>query len=118
MSAEGRESVPLTWSGDEPSACLPGFVVGRAQEVGTRNSSHWALCSERPASAGKTQSQGYLEEVKEDVQEPVRPAGLEWRRLETVLILDMMRVRSKEASSSVGLKKELGADYTIWVPLQ
>ena len=84
MSAEGRESVPLTWSGDEPSACLPGFVVGRAQEVGTRNSSHWALCSEPPASAGKTQSQGYLEEVKEDVQEPVRPAGLEWRRLAVV----------------------------------
>lgn len=30
VSAEGRESVPLTWAGDEPSARLPGFVVGRA----------------------------------------------------------------------------------------
>ena len=46
-----------------------------------------------------------------------KSGGLQWRRRETVLILDMVRLRSREASGSLGLRKEVGADYTIWVPL-
>lgn len=82
VSAGGRESFPLSWAGDEHSACLPGFLLGCAREVGGRNISRLAPSSEPPAPAGKKQRQrGCCEEVKEDVQEPVRHAGLEWRRL-------------------------------------
>lgn len=63
-------------------SCLPDFVLGCAQEVGGGTISFLAPTSELPIPAGEKQRQGvYCGEVKEDVQEPVRRAGLGWRRL-------------------------------------